>query len=172
MADITRDNTGAQTDSDGAAESDHSPPNGVTALSERFSRRPGFVRWAAALAVALAALIICLIVWGPNMDFPSEVPQEEDGVSEPKQISRIISDEIKEATSWLVRNWGSMFDGIDKAITITMVNLEDALRWIPWPATFIAVVAMAMIMAGWRLALFRTAELGVHRPDEPLGQLR
>ena len=154
MADITRDNTGAQTDSDGATESDRSPANGVTALAERFGRRPGIVRWGSAVVAVLAVLIICLIAWGPDMDFPSEVSQEEDGVSDSKQISRIISDEIKEGTTWLVRNWGSMFDGIDKAITITMVNLEDALRWIPWPATFIAIAAMAMVMAGWRLALF------------------
>ena len=117
------------------------------------------MRWVAVLGVFVVVLIGCLIAWGPNMDFPSEVSQEEDGVSEPKEISRIISDEIKEGTTWLVRNWGSMFDGIDKAITVTMVNLEDALRWIPWPATFIAVAAVAMVMAGWRLALFALVSL-------------
>ena len=58
-----------------------------------------------------------------------------------------------------MRNWGSIVDGIDKVITITMVNLEDALRWIPWPATFIGVAAMAMVMAGWRLALFALLSL-------------
>ena len=47
-----------------------------------------------------------------------------------------------------------MFDGIDYFITYTMVGLEDALKWIPWPATFVAVGAVAMIIGGWRIALF------------------
>lgn len=159
MADISRDDTRMQPGIDVSGESGDSGTDGMTALSERLSRRPSMVRWVGSLAATVAVLIICLIAWGPNMDFPSKVSHQEDGVSEPREISRIISDEIKIGTTWLVRNWGSMFDGIDKAITVTMVHLEDALRWIPWPATFIAVTAMAMVMAGWRLALFALLSL-------------
>ena len=159
MADISREDASTQTNMDGAEDSALANANAVTSFMDRVRSRPGIVRWGSSVVAVLAVLIICLIAWGPDMDFPSEVPQEENGVSEPKEISRIISDEIKEATTWLVRNWGSMFDGIDKAITITMVNLEDALRWIPWPATFIAVAAMAMVVAGWRLALFALLSL-------------
>ena len=148
MAEITSDQSGAQ-----------SEPAGTTAHLQRLTRLSGYMRWAAVLGLFLVVLVICLASWGPNMDFPSEVSMEKDGVSEPKEISRLISDEIKAGTTWLVRNWGSMFDGIDKAITITMVQLEDALRWIPWPATFIAVTALAMVMAGWRLALFALLSL-------------
>ena len=136
-----------------------SEPGGVTSLMQWFVRGPAALRWVAALVVFLVALIVCLIAWGPNMDFPSEVPRENNGVSEPEQISRIISDEIKKGTTWLVRNWGSMFDGIKWVITKAMVNLEDGLRWIPWPATFLAVVAIAMVIAGWRLALFALLSL-------------
>ena len=159
MADITRDSTGAQTGLGGVDEPGFSPLSGVTVLAQRFARGPSFLRWAAVLGIFLVALIVCLIAWGPSMEFPSEVSRETDGVSEPTEISRIISDEIKKGTTWLVRNWGSMFDGIDKAITITMVNLEDGLRWIPWPATFLVVTAIAIVMAGWRLALFTLMSL-------------
>ena len=159
MADVTRDDTSIQPDIDVSAESGDSSNNGMTAMSLRLSRKPNIVRWVGSLAATVVVLIICLVAWGPNMDFPSRVSHQEEGVSEPREISRIISDEIKEGTTWLVRNWGSMFDGIDKAITITMVYLEDALRWIPWPATFIGVTAMALVMAGWRLALFALLSL-------------
>ena len=159
MADVIRDDERPQAGYGDLEESALSSTNEVTGLVGQLSRRPGFLRWGAALAVVLVSLIICLVVWGPDMDFPSKVSQEKDGVSESREISRIISDEIKAGTTWLVRNWGSMFDGIDKAITITMVHLEDALRWIPWPATFIAVTASAMVMAGWRLALFALLSL-------------
>ena len=159
VVDITGDDIGAQSDLSGTEAPGRSPTGGAAALVERFRGTPGIMRWVAALAIVLVALTICLIAWGPNMDFPSKIPQEKEGVSEPREISRIISDEIKAGTTWLVRNWGSMFDGIDKAITVTMVKLEDGLRWIPWPATFLAVAGMAMVMAGWRLALFALLSL-------------
>ena len=159
MAETTGDNREAQEDLSRTEGPAQSSTGGATYWVERVGRSPGTARLAAVVIAVLTVLIISLIAWGPDMDFPSEVSLEEDGVSEPKEISRIISDEIKAGTTWLVRNWGSMFDGIDKVITITMVNLEDALRWIPWPATFIAVSAMAMVMAGWRLALFALLSL-------------
>ena len=148
MAEISSDQSGAQ-----------SEPAGPTNRLQRLIRLPVFMRWAAVLGIFLVALIVCLAAWGPNMDFPSKVPMEKDGVSDSREISRVISDEIKKGTTWLVRNWGSMFDGIDKVITLTMVNLEDGLRWIPWPTTFLAVSAMAVVMAGWRLALFALGSL-------------
>jgi glycine betaine/proline transport system permease protein len=148
LAEITSDQSGAQSKSAGA-----------TAQLQRLIRLPAFMRWVAVLGIFVVVLIVCLAAWGPDMDFPSEVSMEKDGVSEPREISRLISDEIKKGTTWLVRNWGSMFDGIDKAITLTMVQLEDGLRWIPWPATFLGVVAMAAVMAGWRLALFALLSL-------------
>ena len=127
LAEITSDQSGAQSKSAGA-----------TAQLQRLIRLPAVMRWVAVLGIFVVVLIICLAAWGPDMDFPSEVSMEKDGVSESREISRLISDEIKKGTTWLVRNWGSMFDGIDKAITLTMVQLEDGLRWIPWPATFLA----------------------------------
>ena len=156
MAEITRNDT---TPPAGTGAEPESAPAYATASLQLLRRKTGLVRWLAALSAVLVVLIVCLIAWGPEMDFPSEVSRERNGVSQPTEISRIISDEIKKGTTWLVRNWGSMFDGIDKAITITMVNLEDALRWIPWPATFIAVAGMAMLMSGWRLALFALLSL-------------
>ena len=149
MAEITGNEPGVQPE-----------PGRAANLVNWLSRGPSALRWIAVAGVFLVVLIVCLIAFGPNMDFPSEISLETaEGVSEPTEISRIISDAVKEGTTWLVRNWGSMFDGIDKAITLTMVNLEDGLRWIPWPATFLAVAAMAAVMAGWRLALFALGSL-------------
>ena len=146
-------------DIDGREPGTGSGPDEPTGILQRLSRRPSLMRWLAIFAVFLVVLIVCLAAWGPNMDFPSEIPRDNDGVSEATEISRVISDEIKKGTTWLVRNWGSMFDGIDKAITYTMVNLEDGLRWIPWPATFLTLAAFAAAMAGWRLALFALLSL-------------
>ena len=131
-------------------ESGTGTPSRRLSLSET---RPLF-RWLIGLAVVVIMLIVCLLAWGSNMDFPSKVDQrQDDGTQKATEINRIISAEIKDITTWLVRNWGGMFDGIDKIITITMVHLEDALKWIPWPVTIAAVCIAALIMSGWRLAL-------------------
>ena len=112
-------------------------------------------RWLAGVAAVVVVLVVCLLAWGPGMEFPSEVNRvQDDGSVKAVQISRIASTEIKSGTTWLLRNWAGMFDGIDYLITYTMVGLEDALKWIPWPATFVAVGAVAMIIGGWRIALF------------------
>ena len=125
-----------------------------------FVRRPAFLRFLLVLLIFLVAGTVCYFTWGPDMDFPSKVNRpQEDGTIKDVEINRLISVEIKDWTSWLVRNWGGMFDGIDKAITVTMVHLEDGLKWIPWPASILAVTATALAMAGWRLALMALASL-------------
>ena len=132
---------------------DDSSPGAPAPLS-RSRAIPPFLRWLAAAALVVVVLIVSLLAWGPGMDFPSEVNrQQTDGSLKSVEISRIISKEIKNATEWMVRNWGGMFDGIDFFITYTMVAFEDFLKWLPWPALFVAVTALAFGMGGWRLAL-------------------
>ena len=154
MAEITEDDGRDRAQFDSAITTESSKSEAAATLIRRLAQGPSFLRWAAVLAVFLVVLIVSLIAWGPNMDFPSEVNQvQDDGSHKEVEINRIISVEIKDWTTWLVRNWGGMFNGIDKAITVTMVYLEDGLKWIPWPALIAAVTAAALIMAGWRLAL-------------------
>ena len=143
MADVT-----------GNESSTQSGPGLTTSLMQRFTRGTSILRWVAVLLGVLATLVICLIVWGPNMAFPSEVQTlQDDGTYEPTQINHIISGEVKTWTNWLVRNWGGMFDGVDFFITFCMVWLEDILKWIPWPVLFTATSALALAIGGWRLAL-------------------
>ena len=59
----------------------------------------------------------------------------------------------------MVRNWGGMFDGIDLFITYTMVGLEDSLKWIPWPAAFLAIAVGAWAVTGFRLAAMALVSL-------------
>ena len=149
MASITSDQSDPQTSS---SQTDTEVSNQERQIHRR--NVPVIYRWAIALAATAAALLVCLVFFGPDMDFPSKVNQQQaDGTQKAVEINRIISAKVKDMTTWLVRNWGGMFDGIDKAITLTMVYLEDALKWIPWPVVIIAVGLTAMIMAGWRLAL-------------------
>ena len=125
-------------------------PENRVSLGELFYR----YRWLAGAAVIGIVLVVSLMAWGPEMDFPSKVDQlQEDGSYKGTEISRIISAKVKHGTTWLVRNWGGVFDGIDLFITYTMVWLEDGLKWIPWPAAFLAIGGLAWALSGFRLAL-------------------
>ncbi|HEU0022705.1 MAG TPA: proline/glycine betaine ABC transporter permease [Dehalococcoidia bacterium] len=101
-------------------------------------------------SILLAA--ISLAFWDPDgigrrgMEFPAEV-------GEP------IANTVKDGTRWLIREWGGMFDGVDYAITITAVWLEDTLLWIPWPSLVLLVGLVSWLVAGWKISLFSVSSL-------------
>lgn len=143
MADITDEQADSQAESGSA-----------TGIVNQLVRKPSALRWLAVAGTFLVVMVVCLIAWGPNMGFPSELQVlQDDGTYEATQINQIISSEVKTGTNWLVSNWGGMFDGVDYFITVCMVWLEDTLKWIPWPVLFLSLSAFALIMGGWRLAL-------------------
>lgn len=156
MASITRDDSGTgEPTNQSVAETGQASSGIVSSALPGIRQLPAWSKWAGGLALIFVVLIACLAFFGPGMDFPSTISQlQEDGSYKDVQISRAISTEIKAGTTWLVRNWGGMFDGIDFSITYAMVGLEDALRWIPWPVAILAIMGLAWRMGGWKLALF------------------
>ena len=155
MASITRESGGStEGDLEQTSDSGSSAKEAFSFTRSLRSASP-MIRLLASLGFLAVALLICLAFWGPGMDFPSSIAQQQsDGTYKDVQISRVISADIKRGTTWLVRNWGGMFDGIDFSITYAMVGLEDGLRWIPWPVAILAIAGVAWVMAGWKLALF------------------
>ena len=158
MASITRDDSDPQTSDQTPEQSVASNP--ASSLSSSLRSLPNIYRWLAGLVLIAIVLVLCLAVWGSAMEFPSKVDQlQSDGSVKAVEINRLISSEIKSGTTWLVKNWGGMFDGIDLFITYAMVSLEDGLRWLPWPAVFVALGLLSLLISGWRLALLSFASL-------------
>ena len=156
MAVITRD------EPDSGASQPAPATSGAAGGAPKFTlgNLPNTYKWALGIAVVLIVLVASLLIWEPGMEFPSKVSQlQDDGSYKAVEIGRIISAHVKDGTTWLVRNWGGLFDGIDLFITYTMVWLEDGLKWIPWPAAFLAIAGVAWLVAGWRLAAFAIASL-------------
>ena len=156
MAVITRDEPESRATSGTPSESTQSTE------SQRFtlSTVPPLYLWTAGVISIIIVLVVCLVVWEPGMDFPSKVNQrQDDGSLKSVEIGRIISARVKDGTTWMVRNWGGMFDGIDLFITYTMVGLEDSLKWIPWPAAFLAIAVGAWAVTGFRLAAMALVSL-------------
>ncbi len=161
MASITRGDPGAE-DSTNQAAAEVQREQTVRAPSPFSSLfvLPSWLKWSAGVMATFIVLVVCLVVWEPGMEFPSSISQQQsDGSFKDMEISRLISVEIKSGTTWLVRNWGGMFDGIDYSITYSMVGLEDALRWVPWPVAILTIAGIALAMAGWKLAVFTAVGL-------------
>ena len=156
MASITRDDPGSRDAANQPAAGTQQERRGpISSPLSVLGAVPSWLKWAAGVVFAVIVLAVCLIAWGPGMEFPSSISQQQsDGSFKDMEISRLISVEIKSGTTWLVRNWGGMFDGIDYSITYAMVGLEDGLRWVPWPVAMLAIAGIALAMAGWKLAVF------------------
>lgn len=97
------------------------------------------------LAVGIVTAI-CVLLWGPNMDFPAALGGE-------------IGREVKNTFTWLTVNGDWLFNGIKTVILQFMAWLEDILTWIPWPAIIVAVALVAWRASGVALAVFSTAAL-------------
>ena len=132
-------------------------------LSDRLLK-PGVLKVAVVAGVVLL-LVICLAVWGPGMEYPTEVSSSTVTTTAGGtiQLTRTIRDEtgaaIDEAVRWVTREGSWLFDGLSIAVTHALVNIERGLKWIPWPV-IIAVVALVSYMVGrWPLAIFTPAAL-------------
>ena len=123
--------------------SDRADRGGLDALGERF----GGLLWYAASGIAvLACLIVCLIVWGPGMDFPAE-------------WGKPIGSQVDEWILWLTVEASWLFDSIKAAITKVLVTIEDFLLWMPWPVVVFAVALTAWKLSGRSMAIFSVVAL-------------
>ena len=95
------------------------------------------------MGVALVALVTLatVLAWGARMEFPADV-------------GRDIGKEIDAAVKWLTREGAWFFSGIKSIILKVLLNLEDALLWVPWPSVVVGIGFLAWRLAGWRVGVF------------------
>ena len=112
-------------------------------VSQRLDiRNLSFKAWLGLSTVLVIGVgAICVVLWGPGMDFPASW-----GPSIGARIDSWV-DWLKanEATAWVLNQ-------IKELLLRVMVNLENALLWIPWPAVVLAVALIAWRVSGPVLA--------------------
>ena len=142
MATITRDEPDA-----GASQS---APTAADAESRttRFSlgTLPNAYTWALGAAVVGILLVATWSIWGAAMAFPAD-------------LSKDIGGAIDIATSWLAIEGDWLWDVIKIVILAVLLNLEDVLIWIPWPALIAGVGLVAMRAAGVQVSIFAVVGL-------------
>ena len=142
MAVITREEPDA-----GASQS---APTAADAESRatRFSlgTLPNAYTWALGAAVVGILLVAAWSIWGAAMAFPAD-------------LSKDIGGGIDIATSWLAIEGDWLWDVIKIVILAVLLNLEDVLIWIPWPALIAGVGLVALRAAGVQVSIFAVVGL-------------
>jgi len=137
---VSQDNLDAATSPDGGSPLDSGSlpltrpgPSGINLTSFQW-----FI-----LGVALVGLVtlVTVLAWGARMEYPADV-------------GRDIGKEIDTAVKWLTREGAWFFSGVKSIILKVLLNLENALLWVPWPAVVVGIGFLAWRMAGWRVGIF------------------
>ena len=122
--------------------------------------RPGF-RWLSALGTIVALLVICLVAWGPEMEFPttvssSELPTSGDGntITVTRSVRDVTGNGIDDVVSWVTREGSWLFNGLSVAVTHALINIEKALKWLPWPTLVFSLALISFAVGRWPLLVF------------------
>ena len=161
MAAITGDEPNAAAPGAVGSETD-SETLGPRMLASAF---PAHYKWALGFLLILVVLVISLAMWGPGMAFPTTVATTEVETSNgatitlTRSVRDVTGGAIDEAVDWLTVKGAWFFDGLSTAVTYALVYIEKGLRWVPWPATVVALALLAFAVGRWPIMLFTSAAL-------------
>ena len=121
--------------------------------------------WFAGLGVILAVLVVCLLVWGPEMEFPTTVSTSEvatsggGSVTLTKTVRQVTGNVIDEAVDWLTVEASWLFNGLSDGVTYALIFIEDILKWVPWPVIVLGLALLSFVVGRWSLLGFTTVAL-------------
>ena len=122
-------------------------------------------RWLAGLTAVGAVLLVTLLIWGPEMDFPTTVSSSEvqttrgGTVTLEKTVRQVTGGAIDDVVAWMTVEGNWLFDGISTAITYALVYIETGLKWLPWPVVVVALALVSFAVGRWRLSAFTSLAL-------------
>ena len=141
---------------------DAQPGTEVSTQRAALGSLPPRYRWAAggiAMAVVLAA---SLLIWGPEMDFPTTVsrqPSSDGTITLDRSVRDVTGRAINDAVKWITREGDWLFDGLSTAVTYAIINIEKTLKWLPWPAVVIGLALLSFVVGRWSLLVFTSLAL-------------
>ncbi len=119
-------------------------------------------RWPIGIAVVAIALLVSILIWGSEMDFPTTVSTQtsSDGfVTLDRTVRDVTSNGIDDVVGWMTTEGAWVFDGLSTAVTFALVRIEGALKWMPWPVIVIGLALLAFAIGRWSLLLFTALAL-------------
>ena len=148
MAAITRDDPDSPASQPISATTGGETATGAAGGASRFAlgNLPNAYTWALGIAVVGILLVTTWSIWGSAMAFPADIGKDIGGA-------------IDIATSWSATEGDWLWDMIKIVILTVLLNLEDALLWIPWPALIAGVGLVALRAAGVQVSIFAVVGL-------------
>ena len=116
--------------------------------------------WLGGVGLTLIVALICVAIWGTDMEFPTRVSSEDiptasgNVVTLEKTARDVTGDAIDDAVNWLVREANWLFTGLETGVEYALVWIEDGLKWIPWPAVLVGLALLSFSIGRWRLLSF------------------
>jgi len=114
------------------------------------SRGPRWLRWGLMLRWLVAPAVLAGVLSAGEWEWAGEFPAD---------VGRDVGREIDNVIDWMTTELDVFFDVVKDVVLTVLVNLEDFLLWLPWPATIIAVTTVAWRTAGVWVAVFSAASL-------------
>ena len=121
--------------------------------------------WLWRIAAVIVALVASLLIWGPEMEFPTTISQSEEPTSGGRTVTldrtvrEVTGDSIDDAVSWITQEGDWLFDSLSDGTTYVLVYIEDALKWVPWPVLIVGLALLAFAVGRWRLLAFASLAL-------------
>ena len=135
---------------------------GIPSLRVALGALPPLYLWAIGVAVVAVVLLASLLIWDPGMDFPTTLSHRtsSDGSVELERTVRgVTSDAIDDAVKWMTVEGAWLFDGLSTAVTHAIVNIEKALKWLPWPTVIVGLALLSFAVGRWNLMVFTSLAL-------------
>ena len=135
---------------------------GASSLRVKLGTLPPLYRWAIGLAAVVVVLLACLLMWGPEMGFPTTVSHRistDGSVTLDRTARNVTGDAIDDAVGWMTKEGDWLFDGLSTAVTYALVNIEKVLKWTPWPVVVVGLALLSFTVGRWRLLIFTSLAL-------------
>ena len=114
-------------------------------------------RWILGIGAFAIALVLSLLIWGPEMGFYTTVTTEQssDGsMTFDVSAREVVADSIDSFVSWLTLEASWAFDTLSTGVTYALVYIEEVLTWTPWPAVVVGLCLLAFAVGRWALMAF------------------
>ena len=126
------------------------------------SALPATHSWSIGAAAVVVVLLASLLIWGPEMEFPTTVSREvsSDGTTTlERSVRDVTGGAIDDAVSWMTVEGAWLFDGLSTAVTYALVNIERTLKWLPWPAVVVGLALLSFAVGRLSLLVFTSIAL-------------
>ena len=116
--------------------------------------------WGLGVAAVVVVFAVSLLVWGPEMEFPTTVASTPTGgVTLDRSVKDVTAGTIDDSVDWITLKGAWLFDGISTVVTYALINIEAVLKWMPWPAVVAGLALLSFAVGRWGLTAFAALAL-------------